>query len=100
MSSTRGNDLALAMRLADAADSITMARYQAMDLVVTTKPDDSPVTDADKAAEEAIRALLKSHRPDDGIVGEEFGDDATGAKRYWVIAVSYTHLTLPTKRIV
>jgi histidinol-phosphatase len=73
------------MRLADAADSITMARYQSMDLVVTTKPDDSPVTDADKAAEEAIRALLKSHRPDDGIVGEEFGDDAAGAKRYWVI---------------
>ena len=85
MSSLRGNDLALAMRLADAADSITMARYQSMDLVVTTKPDDSPVTDADKAAEEAIRALLKSHRPDDGIVGEEFGDDAAGAKRYWVI---------------
>jgi len=85
MSSLRGNDLALAMRLADAADSITMARYQAMDLVVTTKPDDSPVTDADKASEEAIRALLKSHRPDDGIVGEEFGDDASGAKRYWVI---------------
>ena len=85
MSSLRGNDLALAMRLADAADSITMARYQSIDLVVTTKPDDSPVTDADKASEEAIRALLKSHRPDDGIVGEEFGDDAAGAKRYWVI---------------
>ena len=85
MSITRGNDLALAMRLADAADSITMARYQSIDLVVTNKPDDSPVTDADKASEEAIRALLKSHRPDDGIVGEEFGDDAAGAKRYWVI---------------
>jgi histidinol-phosphatase len=85
MSSLRSNDLALAMRLADAADSITMARYQSIDLVVTTKPDDSPVTDADKASEEAIRALLKSHRPDDGIVGEEFGDDAAGAKRYWVI---------------
>ena len=85
MSITRGNDLALAMRLADAADSITMGRYQSIDLVVTTKPDDSPVTDADKASEEAIRALLKSHRPDDGIVGEEFGDDAAGAQRYWVI---------------
>ena len=85
MSSTRGNDLALAMRLADAADSITMARYQSIDLVVTTKPDDSPVTDADKASEEAIRALLKSHRPDDGIVGEEFGNDAGEAQRYWVI---------------
>ncbi len=85
MSLTRGNDLALAMRLADAADSITLARYQSLDLVVTTKPDNTPVTDADKASEEAIRALLKSHRPDDGIVGEEFGDDAGGAQRYWVI---------------
>jgi histidinol-phosphatase len=85
MSTTRGNDLALALRLADAADSITLARYQAIDLVVTTKPDNSPVTDADKASEAAIRALLKSHRPDDGIVGEEFGNDSGGAPRYWVI---------------
>jgi histidinol-phosphatase len=85
MSFTRGNDLALAMRLADAADSITLARYQSLDLVVTTKPDNTPVTDADKATEEALRALLKNHRPDDGIVGEEFGNDAGGAERYWVI---------------
>ena len=85
MSFTRGNDLTLAMRLADAADSITLARYQSIDLVVSTKPDNTPVTDADKAAEEAIRALLKNHRPEDGIVGEEFGNDAGGAERYWVI---------------
>ena len=85
MSFTRGNDLALAMRLADAADSITLARYQSIDLVVTTKPDNTPVTDADKATEEALRALLKNHRPDDGIVGEEFGNNAGSAERYWVI---------------
>jgi histidinol-phosphatase len=85
MLTTRGNDLALALRLADAADSITLARYQSIDLVVSTKPDNTPVTDADKASEEAIRALLKNHRPEDGIVGEEFGNDAGGAKRYWVI---------------
>jgi len=85
MSTTRGNDLALALRLADAADSITLARYQSIDLIVSTKPDNTPVTDADKASEEAIRALLKSHRPDDGIVGEEFGNDSGGADRYWVI---------------
>ena len=85
MSFSRGNDLALAMRLADAADSITLARYQSIDLVVTTKPDNTPVTDADKATEESLRALLKNHRPDDGIVGEEFGNDAGGAERYWVI---------------
>ena len=85
MSFTRSNDLTLAMRLADAADSITLARYQSIDLVVSTKPDNTPVTDADKAAEEAIRALLKNHRPEDGIVGEEFGNDSGGAERYWVI---------------
>ena len=85
MSFSRGNDLALAIRLADAADSITLARYQSIDLVVTTKPDNTPVTDADKATEEALRALIKNHRPDDGIVGEEFGNDAGGADRYWVI---------------
>jgi len=85
MSFTRGNDLALAMRLADAADLITLARYQAMDLIVSTKPDNTPVTDADKACEEEIRALLQSERPSDGIVGEEFGNDAGGADRYWVI---------------
>jgi histidinol-phosphatase len=85
MSFTRGNDLALAIRLADAADSITLARYQAIDLHVSTKPDNTPVTDADKASEKAIRALLKSHRPDDGIVGEEFGKDGADAERYWVI---------------
>ena len=85
MSFSRGNDLALAIRLADAADSITLARYQSIDLVVTTKPDNTPVTDADKATEEALRALIKNHRPDDGIVGEEFGNDAGNAERYWVI---------------
>jgi histidinol-phosphatase len=85
MSTRRGEDLALAHRLADAADAITLARYQAIDLTVTTKPDNTPVTDADKSAEDAIRALLHAHRPDDGIVGEEFGTDGVGADRYWVI---------------
>jgi len=85
MSFTRGNDLALALRLADAADSITLTRYQSIDLIVSTKPDNTPVTDADKASEEAVRALIKNHRPEDGIVGEEFGNDAGGADRYWVI---------------
>ena len=80
-----GEDLTLAHRLADAADAITLKRYQAIDLTVTTKPDNTPVTDADKSAEEAIRALLGAHRPDDGIVGEEFGNEGLEKKRYWVI---------------
>lgn len=83
-------DLALALQLADAADHITMARYQSLDLSVTTKPDLTPVTDADKAAEEKIRSLLQVARPQDGLVGEEFGGVAeTQARnigsRYWVI---------------
>ena len=85
MSHSRGEDLALAHRLADAADAITLTRYQALDLTVTTKPDNTPVTDADKSAESAIRALLHAHRPDDGIVGEEFGDEGLEKQRYWVI---------------
>lgn len=80
-----GDDLALAHRLADAADAITLKRFQANDLVVTTKPDNTPVTDADKSSEEAIRALLHAHRPEDGIVGEEFGDEGAEKSRYWVI---------------
>jgi histidinol-phosphatase len=82
---SHGEDLTLAHRLADAADAITLKRYQALDLTVTTKPDNTPVTDADKSAEEAIRALLGAHRPNDGIVGEEFGTDGADKKRYWVI---------------
>jgi len=85
MSTRRGEDLALALRLADAADAITLARYQAIDLTVTTKPDNTPVTDADKSAENAIRSLLHAHRPDDGIVGEEFGSERSEKERYWVI---------------
>lgn len=85
MSTSRGEDLALAHRLADAADAITLARYQAIDLSVSTKPDNTPVTDADKSAESAIRSLLHAHRPDDGIVGEEFGNEGLEKNRYWVI---------------
>jgi len=85
MGISRGEDLALAHRLADAADAITLSRYQAIDLSITTKPDNTPVTDADKSAEDAIRALLHAHRPDDGIVGEEFGNVGLEKNRYWVI---------------
>ena len=85
MSRMRGEDLALAHRLADAADAITLSRYQSIDLAVTHKPDNTPVTDADKSAEQAIRALLRAHRPEDGIVGEEFGNEGTERDFYWVI---------------
>ena len=79
------SDLQLALELAAIADGITMARYLAQDLVITTKPDNTPVTDADKATEEALRKHLAQERPADGLVGEEFGNENKNAARYWVI---------------
>ncbi|WP_241985030.1 MULTISPECIES: inositol monophosphatase family protein [unclassified Cryobacterium] len=78
------DDLALAIELADAADAISRDRFTAMDLVVTTKPDRTPVTDADQAVERAIRALLAERRPKDGILGEEYGT-AGSTVRQWII---------------
>ena len=77
-------DLALAQELADAADQISLARFRALDLAVETKPDRSPVTDADKAVEQALKAILVAARPDDGIIGEEFGTSGS-ADRKWII---------------
>lgn len=78
------SDLELALRLADAADRESLPRFDAADLNISAKADRTHVTDADLAAERAIRALIASERPDDGIFGEEFG--ATGdASRQWII---------------
>jgi len=79
------DDLALAHALADLSDAISLDRYQAQDLVITTKPDNTPVTDADRAVETAIREALATHRQTDGLVGEEFGSDKGTSGRYWVI---------------
>jgi histidinol-phosphatase len=83
-------ELAFALTLADTADRISLARYLALDLQITTKPDNTPVTDADKAVERAIIEAINSAYPSDGIVGEEFGssdssDSSGGKDRYWVI---------------
>lgn len=77
-------DLALALRLADAADAITLARFRAQDLAVQTKPDLTPVSDADLAVEAALRSLLATERPDDAVLGEEGGTTGSGP-RQWVI---------------
>jgi len=82
--STYGADLELALRLADAADAITTSRFRSLDLVVERKPDRTPVTDADVAVEDAIRAVLAEHVPDDTVAGEERGG-SVGAGRTWVI---------------
>ncbi len=70
---THPHDLALALRLADVADAISLARFGAADLRVTSKPDLTPVSDADLAVETAMRELLTAERPGDAVLGEEFG---------------------------
>lgn len=80
-----GEDLALALMLADRADTLTSARFGALDLRVDTKPDLTPVTDADRAVETELRAVLAAERPDDSIVGEEFGGHTAFTGRQWII---------------
>ena len=80
------DDLELALELADIADSITVARYRAADLVVETKPDLTPVSEADKAVERALRERLEAVRPADSIVGEEYGvSEGSGGERRWIV---------------
>jgi histidinol-phosphatase len=77
-------DLALALELCDAADAITTERFRAHDLHVETKPDLTPVSEADRAVEAVIRDRLAGVHPDDAILGEEMG--ATGdARRRWIV---------------
>ncbi|WAB80840.1 histidinol phosphatase [Microcella daejeonensis] len=81
-------DLDLALDLAAQADAVSLSRFRAMDLAVTTKPDRTPVTDADREVERVIREGLTAARPDDGVLGEELGtSDGTGAgiHRQWII---------------
>jgi histidinol-phosphatase len=78
------DDLRLAHVLADAADAATMERFKALDLKIETKPDLTPVTEADKAVEELIRTSLKRTRPRDAVLGEEFGTEGHGSRR-WII---------------
>jgi histidinol-phosphatase len=80
------DDLALALELADVADEITLARFRADDLVIETKPDLTPVTEADKGVERSFRDRLGSVRPGDSIVGEEYGvSTAPDSGRRWII---------------
>ncbi|WP_348787351.1 inositol monophosphatase family protein [Leifsonia sp. NPDC080035] len=78
------DDLDLALRLADRADEISSARFRSRDLHVDTKPDRTHVTEADLAVERALREELASERPEDGILGEEYGTEGD-AHRQWII---------------
>ena len=76
-------DLEFALELANAADSISLARFRSLDLKIETKPDRTPVTDADRAVEQKLRNLIAQHRPEDAVIGEEFGSRA--GSREWII---------------
>jgi histidinol-phosphatase len=79
------DDLRVALKLADRADAITTARFGAADLRVETKPDLTPVSDADRAVERAIREHLTEARPGDAVLGEEFGGADDGGGRRWIV---------------
>jgi histidinol-phosphatase len=77
------DDLRFAHALADAADAVTTARFRALDLRVDTKPDLTPVSEADRRAEEVIRDAVRASDRGEGVLGEEFGDDGGDVK--WIV---------------
>ena len=77
-----GPDLELALSLADDADAITLPRFRAHDLRVDTKADLTPVSEADRDAETAIRQRLARERPGEPVLGEEEGGGDTSG---WIL---------------
>jgi histidinol phosphatase-like enzyme (inositol monophosphatase family) len=82
--SVSAKDIELANALADAAGAAIRPLFRA-DFAEERKADHTVVTEADRAAEAAMRALIEQHRPDDGIIGEEYGAHNEGAGRQWVL---------------
>jgi histidinol-phosphatase len=97
-------DLSFALALADDADAISLARFRAADLRVETKPDLTPVSEADRAVEEALRARIERERPSQAVLGEEAGgsddsgwilDPIDGTRNYtrgipvWATLIAY-----------
>ncbi|RVQ66518.1 inositol monophosphatase family protein [Croceicoccus ponticola] len=78
------DDIALAARLADAAGAAIRPHFRTV-LDSVRKGDATPVTIADREAEKVMRAILGTERPQDGIIGEEFGSERPGASRQWVL---------------
>src|SRR5262245_43651164 len=79
------SDLELALELADLAAPLALDRFRQHDLVVETKADLTPVTEADRAVEEAISQRLERDRPSDGLLGEEHGVRPADGDRRWII---------------
>lgn len=88
---TLDEDLQLALQLADVADAISRERFLSVDLEVSTKPDKTPVTDADRAIEKAIMDILARERGDDYLLGEEFGEQAGRLAEHAVGTADHPH---------
>ncbi|HVA29728.1 MAG TPA: inositol monophosphatase family protein [Gaiellaceae bacterium] len=78
-------DLAFALELAELADSLSVPRFRALDLRVETKADLTPVTDADRAVERALRERIAAERPGDTVLGEEEGDEGASSPARWIL---------------
>jgi len=81
----RPEDLDFALQMADIADQMTMDRFGALDLVIETKPDLTPVTEADRAVEQRLRSMIAEVHPADGVLGEEFGATGSADGRQWIV---------------
>ena len=77
-------DIDLAQKLAEAAGEAIRPFFRAK-FDQEAKTDSTFVTEADRAAEAAMRAIIEAERPDDGIIGEEYGPRNEGASRQWVL---------------
>ena len=87
----------LAMELVDLAAGMAMDRFKAADLGVQRKADGSPVTDADRDIERALRERLSAERPSHAITGEEFGESGESELRWYldpIVCLDYSPMTL------
>jgi histidinol-phosphatase len=91
-------DLALAHRLADAADTIALRRFSSADTAWRSKRDGSPVSIADEQIEHTLRNVIRRERPDDGVLGEEFGASGRGRRRWVIDAIDGTASFLAGER--
>jgi histidinol-phosphatase len=78
------DDLAFAHQLAAVADSISMKWFRAVELQVETKADFTPVSEADRGVEEALRERIAAERTGEGVIGEEFGEEEAAGGR-WIL---------------
>jgi histidinol-phosphatase len=90
MTPSLDDDLRLALELAGFADAITMAAFRSAELLVETKPDLTPVTEADRGVERELRARIAAERPGDAVVGEEFGSSGESSRRWYLDPIDGT----------